>query len=97
MKTIKIIIYTIVIGFFFSAAAVNIFYTVVIDDLQEYSELSIDRNTLYDAAIVCSQLYFMNPNSINKSTCREINNKIIYLDSKLEKYYLMKIYLSAIK
>ncbi len=97
MKTIKIIIYTIVISFFFSSVAMNIFYNVVIDDLNEYSQLNIDRNTLYDTALICSQLYFMNPNMVNQLTCKKITNKIVVLDNKLEEYYLVRFYLSAIK
>ena len=97
MKTLKKIIYSIVIAGFFAGIVLNILFNILVDDLREYTELHIDRNSLYDSAIMCSQLYFMNPNDVNKLTCKIFTDKIVSIDNKLEKYYFANIYLSAIK
>lgn len=97
MKSIlKKIIYSIIIGTICIIFSINLFSNVIIDELKEYSEVYIDRNHLYDTAIVCTQLYFINPNEINKLTCTKITKRIKELNEKLDKYYFANIYLTTI-
>jgi hypothetical protein len=97
MKTIKRLFYTTLLGVFFAIVAINIFSSVIIDDLRQYSKLHIDRNSMYDSAVICTQLYFMNPTDVNKLTCEKIMHKIDTINKKLDNYYLADIYLSTIK
>lgn len=97
MKTVKRIFYSSIIGIFCALVAINIFSEFILDDLKQYSRLHIDRNSLYDSAIICTQLYFMNPTEINKLTCDKISNKIEYINNELDNYYFANLYLNTVK
>jgi len=97
MKTIKKFIYSIVIAVFCAVVAINLFFNVIVDDLRQYTKLHLDRNSLYDSAIICTQLYFMNPNRVNQLTCEKITNKIEFINNELGQYYFANLYLGAIK
>jgi len=96
-KLIKRLFYSSVIGIVCALLAINIFSDVIIDDLTQYNKLHENRNYLYDSAIICTQLYFMNPSKVNKLTCDKINNKISSLNKELNNLYFANIYLNAMR
>lgn len=97
MRTFKRLFYSSIIGIFCALVAINVFSEFIIDDLKQYSSLHVNRNTLHDSAIICTQLYLMDPSDINKLTCDKINNKIKFLNNKLNNYYFTNLYLNTIK
>ena len=98
MKTlIKRLFYSTLVGIFCAVLTINIFSDIIIDDLKEYNEVFTSRNYLYDSAIICTQLYFMNPSNVNKLTCVKINNKINTLNEELENFYFANLYLKAMR
>ncbi|OUR69333.1 hypothetical protein A9Q76_09925 [Arcobacter sp. 31_11_sub10_T18] len=98
MKTlIKRLFYSSLIGITGAIIALNIFSNVILDDLKQYNQLHIDRNYLYDSAIICTQLYFMNPNGVNQLTCDKINAKISSINNELKNFYFTNLYLKAMK
>lgn len=96
-KILKRLFYSSVVGILCAILAINIFSDIVIDDLKEYNNIYASRNYLYDSAIICTQLYFMNPNKLNKLTCEKINNKINSLNSELKGFYFANLYLDTMK
>ena len=98
MKSIiKRLFYSTIIGIICAVIAINIFSEVIINDLKKYNKLYISRNYLFDSAIICTQLYFMNPNKVNKLTCDKVNNKIDSLNKELKDFYFANLYLKAIR
>ena len=98
MKTLfKRLIYSIIIGLTGAIIALNIFSNIILNDLKQFNELNISRNYLYDSAIICTQLYFMNPNGVNQLTCDKINEKISSIDNELKSFYFTNLYLKAMK
>ncbi len=98
MKKILIrLFYSSIIGILCAIVVVNIFSNVIIDELKQYNELYISRNYLYDSAIICTQLYYMNPSKVNKLTCEKIHNKINSLDERLNDFYFANIYFKAMR
>lgn len=96
-KMIKRLFYSSIVGVVCAILAINIFSNIVIDDLKQYNNIYTSRNYLYDSAIICTQLYFMNPNKLNKLTCEKINNKINSLNNELKDFYFVNLYLNAMK
>jgi len=97
MRTlIKTIFYSSLIGITGAVIALVIFSNALVD-FRQYNELRISRNYLYDSAIICTQLYFMNPNPVNQLTCDTINEKISLINIELESFYFTNLYLKAMK
>jgi len=94
---LKKLFYSSIIGITAAILALNIFSNVIIDDLKEFNELNISRNYLYDSAIICTQLYFLNPNRVNQLTCDTINSKIAHINNELKSFYFAKLYVKAMK
>ena len=98
MKKILIrVFYSCVIGILSAIIVINIFSNIIVDELKQYNDLYISRNYLYDSAIICTQLYFMNPDKINELTCEKINDKISSLDKELHNFYFANLYINAMK
>jgi len=93
----KKLFYSSIIGITAAILALNIFSNVIIDDLKQFNELNISRNYLYDSAIICTQLYFLNPNRVNQLTCDKINSKIAHINNELKSFYFAKLYVKAMK
>jgi len=97
MKTFfKRLFYSSLFGITGAVIALVIFSNAV-NDIRQYNELRISRNYLYDSAIICTQLYFMNPNPITQLTCDSINKKISVINNELESFYFTNLYLNAMK
>jgi len=94
---LKRLFYSSVIGMVCAIIAVNVFSSVIIDDLKQYNKLHISRNYLYDSVVICSQLYYMNPNPVTKLTCENINNKISVINDELKNFYFANLYLNTMR
>lgn len=94
---LKKLFYSSVIGVFCAIVTINIFSDVVIDDLKQYNKIFTNRNYLYDSAIICTQLYYMDPNKTNKLTCEKINKEINSLNNKLDDLFFANLYLNAMR
>ena len=94
---IKKLFYSTVFGIVCAIIAINIFSSVILDELKQYNKLFSTRNYLYDSAIICTQLYFMEPNKVNKLTCDKINNKINLLNDELKDFYFANLYLKTMR
>jgi len=97
MKTfIKRLFYTSLFGITGAVIALVIFSNAL-SDFRQYNDLRISRNYLYDSAIICTQLYFLNPNPVNQLTCDTINEKISLINIELESFYFTNLYLKTMK
>lgn len=93
MKTfLKRTFYTFVVSFILLTIVASYLSNKLMDELEQINEIHYENSYLADAALICMQLYSINPSEKNKETCLKIEEEINLNHSELKSFILASLY-----
>lgn len=98
MKTFfKRVFTSLVVSFFILTLAGSYVSNRLVDELEQMSEIHYENSYLTDAAIICMQLFLLDPTLQNKETCIQIEEKINNNKNELNNFTLALLYLDYLE
>lgn len=93
-KFFKRVLYTLTTLFFVVTLLFHYLSNRVVEELESINRLHYENSYLTDAAIICMQLYLIEPTQINQDTCVKIEDEIKDNVKELNSYTIASMYLN---
>ncbi len=98
MKTFfKRVFTSLVVSFFILTLVGSYVSNRLVDELEQMSKIHYENSYLTDAAVICMQLFFLDPTLQNKKTCLQIEDKINHNKNELNNFTLALLYLDYLE
>lgn len=98
MKTFfKRVLTSLFISFFILTLAGSYVSNRLMDELEQMSEIHYENSYLTDAAVICMQLFLLDPTLKNKETCIQIEEKINTNKMELNNFTFALLYLDYLE
>lgn len=96
-KFFKHLVYSLIISSIFLSVAGSYVSNKLVNELEQMSQIHYENNYLTDAAIICMQLFLLNPTQENKKTCIKIEEKIVHNQKELNNFTFASLYLNYLE